>query len=154
MRWTPNRYRTVINWCYPPYFGTGVSIRSIAPDWQQMHIRMKLRWYNRNALGTHFGGSLYAMVDPHCVIMLMQQLGSAYVVWDQAAEIRFLKPGRGTVHCHVEMPSSLTESIRQQAESGQSVRPERLLNIIDEQGETVCEVRKQLYVRLKDRRTD
>ena len=50
---------------------------------------MKLRFWNANDVGTHFGGSLFAMTDAF--------LGSDYVVWDKAASIGYRKPGRGTV---------------------------------------------------------
>jgi hypothetical protein len=32
---------------------------------------MNLRWYNTNYVGTHFGGSLYSMVDPIYMLLLM-----------------------------------------------------------------------------------
>lgn len=48
---------------------------------------MPLRWYNKNAVGTQFGGSLYSMVDPHLMILLMQLLGKKYLVWDKSANI-------------------------------------------------------------------
>jgi len=63
----------------------------------QIRVEMKIRSYNRNAIGSHFGGSLYAMTDPFYVIMLIKALGRGYIVWDKAASIEFVKPGYGTV---------------------------------------------------------
>ena len=38
---------------------------------------MALRWYNRNFVGTQFGGSLYSMVDPFYMLLLMPLLSDA-----------------------------------------------------------------------------
>jgi hypothetical protein len=56
---------------------------------------MPLRWYNKNYVGTHFGGSLSAMTDPHYMLMMIQILGREYIVWDQSGTIEYRKPGRG-----------------------------------------------------------
>ena len=58
-----------------------------------MVVQMRLRFYNRNYVGTHYGGNLFTMTDPFHMIMLMHRLGPGYNVWDQKAEITFLKPG-------------------------------------------------------------
>ncbi len=86
MKWTPRRLKFALN-VYPPYLGAGVSITKVDRDWRELKVSMKLRWYNRNAVGSHFGGSLYSMVDPHLMLLLMKLLGEDYVVWDKAASI-------------------------------------------------------------------
>ncbi|MCX4198124.1 DUF4442 domain-containing protein [Methylobacterium organophilum] len=70
---------------YPPYIGAGVRVRHISADMRLVQVKMVLRWYNRNYVGTQFGGSLYSMVDPFFVLMLMENLGRDYIVWDKAA---------------------------------------------------------------------
>jgi acyl-coenzyme A thioesterase PaaI-like protein len=82
---------------YPPYLMTGITVREIASDWRRVVVRMGLHWYNRNYFGTHFGASLYAMTDPFYAIMLSRNIGPDYIVWDRAAQIEFLRPGRGRV---------------------------------------------------------
>ena len=77
---------------WPPLLFAGVRILHIAPDFKRVTVQMKLRWFNRNYVGTHFGGSLYAMTDPFYMLMLMKNLGRRYYVWDYSADIRFLKP--------------------------------------------------------------
>lgn len=54
-------------------------------------------------MGTHFGGSLYAMCDPFYMWILMENLGKDFIVWDKAATIRFKKPGTGTVNAEFEI---------------------------------------------------
>ena len=75
---------------WSPYLGAGIKIEYIRKDWKEMKVSMKLRFYNRNIMNTHFGGSLYSMVDPHIMLMLMQLLGEDYIVWDKSAEIDFI----------------------------------------------------------------
>lgn len=146
MRWTPRRLRRVLN-LYPPYLGAGVRVKHVDPEWREARVEMKLRWWNRNAVGTHFGGSLYTMVDPHLMLLLMQRLGSEYVVWDQAATIEFRKPGRGRVTATLEITDEEVEAIRASAADGQPHRPEFEVEVLDEAGDVVAAVTKVLYVR-------
>ena len=66
---SPSIFRRLIN-LYPPYLGAGIKVNYIKRDWHQVEVRMYLRWYNRNAFGTHFGGNIYSMIDPHLALML------------------------------------------------------------------------------------
>jgi hypothetical protein len=108
---------------------------------------MKLRWFNRNFVGTHFGGSLYSMVDPHLMLLLMQILGRDYVVWDKSAEIEFHKPGRGRVHSVIRITDEDIERIRRETEGGNAYRPRFELTILDGGGDLVATVTKVLHVR-------
>ena len=134
---------------YPPYLGAGVRVDRISPDFCEIDVSMKLTRWNRNYVGTHFGGSLYSMVDPFYMFILMENLGSRYIVWDQAARIDFLKPGRGKVHAHFRLPDGLLEDIKKQAAAGGAVRPELSIEVLGEDGEIIARAMKTLYVRLK-----
>ena len=97
---------------YAPYLGAAISVKSANDDFTKIEAQMKMRWYNRNLVGTHFGGSLYSMCDPFYMFILMENLGKGYIVWDKAATIRFKKPGLTTVTSTFvtsanEIPSSL-----------------------------------------------
>ena len=70
-------------------------MKHIAADMKAVDIEMKLRFWNANYAGTHFGGSLFAMTDPFYMLMVMANLGRTCIVWDKAANIRYRKPGRG-----------------------------------------------------------
>lgn len=136
---------------YPPYLGAGVKVTRVAPDLTSIEVRMKLRFWNQNYLGTHFGGSLYSMCDPYFVIMLIKRLGPGYVVWDKAATIRFLRPGRGTVTARFELPDAEVERVRRLADTEAKVEPVYTVDVVDAQGEVVAKVEKVLYVRRKER---
>ena len=150
IKWTPRRLKAFLNW-YPPYLGAGVRVHRISNDWRELDVSMSLRFYNRNAVGTHFGGSLYSMVDPHFMLLLVGALGPDYLVWDQAASIRFVRPGKGRVHAHVRLSDEQVDAIIAEAADGQAHRPEFDIEVLDENGETVAEVHKVIYVRLKSR---
>ena len=60
--------KTVFN-LWPPFWGAGIRVSRIAPDWKQVEVRLRLGLANRNYVGVHFGGSLYAMTDPFYMLM-------------------------------------------------------------------------------------
>jgi len=93
MKFTPNSLKQLLN-IYPPYLGAGVRVTYISKDWRELHVSMSMHWFNRNAVGTHFEGSLYAMVDPHLMLLLMKLLGKDYWVWDKSATIEFIKASK------------------------------------------------------------
>ncbi|WP_430962058.1 DUF4442 domain-containing protein [Pseudomonas cremoricolorata] len=135
--------------CYPPYLGAGIRVQSISPDMRRIKVRMKLTRWNRNYVGTQFGGSLYSMVDPFYMLLLIEQLGSEYIVWDKAASIDFITPGKGPVHAEFEIDDTLLDDIRQQTAGGKKYLPRLQVDIRDDAGELVARVDKTLYVRLK-----
>ncbi|MFV3404892.1 MULTISPECIES: DUF4442 domain-containing protein [Pseudomonas] len=134
---------------YPPYLGAGIRILSISPDMRSVKVRMKLTRWNRNYVGTQFGGSLYSMVDPFYMLLLIEQLGRDYIVWDKAASIDFISPGKGPVYAEFHVDDALLEDIRQQTASGKKYLPHLQVEIRDAAGELVARVEKTLYVRLK-----
>jgi acyl-coenzyme A thioesterase PaaI-like protein len=145
---TANKIRRVLNW-YGPYLGAGVKIEYIADDWHEIRVAMHMKWYNRNAVGTHFGGSLYAMIDPHFMLMLMKLLGKDYIVWDKSAQIDFIKPGTGTVRAVMKISADDLAEITNMTQSGDKYLPKYEVEIIDQQGELVARAIKTLYIKKK-----
>jgi len=139
-------FRHLVN-LYPPYLGAGIRVAEISPDWRYLRVRMALRWYNRNYVGTHFGGSLYAMTDPFFMIMVMKNLGPEYIVWDRAAEIEFVSPGRGTVSAEFRLTEADLEGMRTHTEGGAKHLCWLETQVHGTAGAIVARVRKQLYVR-------
>jgi acyl-coenzyme A thioesterase PaaI-like protein len=135
---------------YPPYLGAGIRAVFVAPDWSTIKVRLGLTWYNRNLFGTQFGGSLYAMCDPFFVIILARHLGADYLVWDKAASIQFLRPGRGPVTATFHIPPERVEEIRALADRGETVEPVFRVEVATAQGQIVAQVEKRLWVRKKD----
>jgi len=145
---SPGALRLLFN-CYPPYMMTGITVREIAPDWRRVIVQMGLHWYNRNYFGTHFGASLYAMTDPFYVIMLARNIGPGYVVWDRAAHIDFLRPGRGRMTASFELSPAMIDAVIAATAGGGKHEPTWPVEVHDEAGEVVARVAKTLYVRRK-----
>ncbi len=134
---------------WPPFLGAGIRVKSLSDDFRDAVVELKLGRLNRNAVGTHFGGSLYAMTDPFFMIMLLHNLGDDYLVWDKSGSIEYVAPGRGTVSAHFHLSEKRIAEIRAQAEGGEKVLPEFEVYVKGADGGTVARVRKILYVRLK-----
>jgi Domain of unknown function (DUF4442) len=134
---------------WPPFLGMGIRIRHIAPDMKAVDVEMKLRFWNANYVGTHFGGSLFAMTDPFYMLMLMANLGQDYIVWDKAATIRYKKPGRGTVRAEFRLSDSEIDDIREKLKTLPKYEPVFSVEVKDEAGVVIAEVEKVLHVRKK-----
>lgn len=134
---------------WPPFLFSGIRITRLSDDFRHARVELRQRWYNRNYVGSHFGGSLFAMADPFWMIMVLRRLGPGYMVWDQAGEIRFLKPGRGTVVAEFTLDDAVVEEIRAAAEGGDKVLRWFETPVVDGSGDVVALFRKQVYVRRK-----
>ncbi|HOY41360.1 MAG TPA: DUF4442 domain-containing protein [Chitinophagales bacterium] len=134
---------------YPPYLGSGISLKSVNPEFTQISVQLKIRWFNRNAVGTHFGGSLYSMCDPFYMFILMENLGKDYIVWDKAACIKFKKPGLKTVSATFEISKEKIAEIKSYVDSNGKGDFTFFTTVNGENGEIVAEVEKVLYVRYK-----
>ena len=144
----PAVFRWMMN-LYFPYLGAGVHIERINDDYTEIDVRMRLTRRNRNYVGTQFGGSLYSMTDPFYMLMLMQHMGKDHIIWDQAAQIDFVAPGRGTVYARFRLTREQIEGLRVAAATGKATRPELLVDVVSDTGAVVARVRKTLYIRLK-----
>ena len=134
---------------YPPLLGAGIRITCLASDWREIDVEMKLRWWNRNYVGTHYGGSLYSMTDPFFMLMLIQNLGKDYIVWDKSASIRFKKPGRGTVSASFRLSEEQIHEIKQALTSQEKIERVLTVEVKDESGNVIAEVEKLLHIRKK-----
>ena len=74
VRWRPHAFNL-----FPAFRGTGGRVRFVSSDFREVSVELPLNWRTRNYVGTIFGGSLYACVDPFYMIMLIQTLGPDYV---------------------------------------------------------------------------
>jgi len=134
---------------WPPFLGAGIRVKHIAPDYREVIVAMKLSWYNRNYVGTHFGGSLAAMTDPFYMLMLIHNLGKEYIVWDKTSTIDFIAPGRGTVTARLTLKDDQIAEIKNRTTKGAPHYPEFSVDIVNESGEAIAKVNKKLYVRKK-----
>ena len=141
--------RRAVNF-WPPFLGAGIRVKHIATDMKAIDVEMKLRWWNANYVGTHFGGSLFAMTDAFYMLMLMANLGPEYIVWDKAATIRYRKPGKSTVRAEFRISGAQIEDIREKLKTQHKFEPTFVVEVKDQQGTLIAEVEKLLYVRRKE----
>ncbi|KAG7340649.1 protein of unknown function DUF4442 containing protein [Nitzschia inconspicua] len=100
-----------MNWFFCPWIGAGIKLESISSDFRQARVVMPLRLYNRNFVGTHYGGSLYSMVDPMYMLMLLNILGTEFIVWDMAAKIQYKRPGKKAVYADFVIEDDLLDML-------------------------------------------
>ena len=141
-------FETIINF-YGPFVGAGIKLKSMSKDFRKAHVTMNLTFYNKNYMGTQFGGSLYAMIDPWFMLMLIKNLGDDYIVWDKAATIHFRKPGTGRVHAHFDLKQEQIDEIKQTLETQTKLDYIFKVQIVDDSGKLIAESDKVLYVRKK-----
>ena len=146
-----SRLRRVLR-LWPPFVFSGIRIEQLSDDWRYAKVRLKLRWYNRNYVRTQFGGSLFAMADPFWMILVMESLGRDYIVWDQAAQVEFVKPGRGTVQARFDLDDASLDAIREATATGGKHLHWFETEIRDADHEVVAHIRKRIYVRRKPAR--
>ena len=148
---TPFMKRHIRLWLnlWPPFLGAGIRVTRLDADWRAVDVEMKLRFFNRNYVGTHYGGSLYSMTDPFYMLMLIENLGGEYVVWDKAATIRFRRPGRGRVMAEFRLSEEQLGDIRRQLETAEKIEPTFTVEVKADGGEVIAVVEKVVQVRRK-----
>lgn len=134
---------------WPPFWGAGISVKSCNADLSVVEVQMKMRFWNKNYVGTHFGGSLYSMTDPFYMLMLMNLLGKDYIVWDKSASIRYKIPAKGTVHARFELTKEQIEDIRQEIEQNNKCEPDFVVEIKNSDGLVVSVVTKVIHITRK-----
>ena len=132
---------------FPAYWCTGARITYLADDFREIRIRLPLSWRTRNYVGTIFGGSMYAAVDPMYMMMLIQNLGADYEVWDKSASMRFRKPGRGTLRARFLLPEEEIVDIRRTLEEEPATDRRYTVDLVGEEGEVHATVEKVVHVR-------
>ncbi|WP_077338383.1 DUF4442 domain-containing protein [Pseudocolwellia agarivorans] len=134
---------------WPPLFFSRIKLVHISPDFKKARVRLSLSAWNSNAVGSHFGGSIFAMTDPFYMLMLMHFLRREYHVWDKYSDIDFIKPGKGKIYADFTLSDDIINEIKLNAESGEKHLPNFKIEIKDEKGELVARVNKTLYIRKK-----
>ncbi len=134
---------------WPPLLFTGIRVRKISPDLRDITVELCLHWWNKNPAGSQFGGSLYAMTDPFYALMIGHALGPGYVIWDKAASIEYISPGRSHVWARFQLSQARIDEIRAATDGGAKYLPEFDVTITDKAGDIVARVKKTVYVRRK-----
>jgi acyl-coenzyme A thioesterase PaaI-like protein len=143
-------FRRLLN-LWPPFLFNSIRVQSLAEDWSEARVVLRLRPWNRNYVRSQFGGNLFAMTDPFWMLLAMHRLGGDYYVWDKAGAIDFVAPGREDVYASFHLTEVMVDELRAAAAGGDKVLRWFETEVTTASGEVVARVRKQLYVRLKPR---
>lgn len=135
---------------FPAYRGSGARVAYIADNWLEVRIKLPLNWRTRNYVGTIFGGSMYAAVDPVYMVMLIKALGSEYVVWDKAAAIHFKKPGRTPLYARFVLSREETASIKNELTRVPTIERIYHVELTDAGGVVHATIEKTIYMRRKN----
>lgn len=144
----PSLVKLALN-LWPPFWGAGIKIMAISDDFRYVRLRLKLRWWNKNANRTQYGGSIFSLTDPVYSLMLMGILGKQYFVWDQQAHIEFIRPGNDDLFADFIISEDCIAEIMAATELGNKYLPEFSVNVIKANNEVVARVTRTLYVRKK-----
>lgn len=132
---------------WPPFLFSGIKILKRSADSRHLTTKLKLRFWNANYLGTQYGGSIYSLVDPFYMVMLIKNLGPEYSVWDKAAQIRFLKPGRTDLFAEFTLTDDDLNAIRKTVQEQGKMDWFRKVEIKDKHGTLVAEVDKVISIK-------
>jgi len=145
---SPTLFRHIMN-LWPPFLGAGIRVKFISRDWRKIVTQLRLYGLNRNYVGTHFGGSLFAMTDPFYMLMLIRNLGKQYNIWDKTGSIEFIKPAKGTVRATFTLDEDRLRQIRQKTAQGEKHFESLIIDVVDKHDEVIARVNKTIYIRKK-----
>jgi acyl-coenzyme A thioesterase PaaI-like protein len=134
---------------WPPFFFSGIKVIKMAKDFRHIVVRLKLRFWNANFVGTQYGGLIFSMTDPFYMIMLMKNLGASYVVWDKSAHIKYLRPGKTDLLAEFQLSEDDVKKIQQEFQEQDRLEWTRTIEVKDIHGAVVAEVRKIISIKKK-----
>jgi len=134
---------------WSPFRATGIRVKRIAPDYREIDVELSLSWHNRNYIGTHFGGSLYAMTDPFYMLMLIHVLGPDYFVSHKGGAIEYLIAAKEKVSARFVLDDAAIADIKAHTDGSEKYLPQMAVEVKNEAGEVVARVTHTLYVRRK-----
>jgi len=134
---------------WPPFLGAGIHVAHISKDWRRIITELRHYGVNRNYMGTHFGGSLFAMTDPFYMLMLIKNMGKGYNIWDKAGTIEFIKPVRDKVMATFKLSQDRLDRIVSGTVNGNKHFETFVIEVKNRNDDMVAKVRKTIYIRRK-----
>ena len=134
---------------WPPFLFAGIKILKRTKDYRHLVVKLKLRFWNANYVGTQYGGSIFSMTDPFYMLMLIKNLGHHYVVWDKRATIHYVKPGKTDLTAEFILTEEDLENIRKTVKEQGYMDWTRTIEIRDKNKEIVAHVQKVISIKPK-----
>ena len=132
---------------WPPLLFAGIKVTYQSNDFREIDVRLKLRFWNTNYVGTQYGGSMFSLTDPFYMLMLMQNLGKEYTIWDKAASIRFLKPGRTHLTAKFTLSEEDIKAIQAEVKEKGRMEWKRTVQIYNLSSECIAEVERVISIK-------
>ena len=133
----------------PAFRGTGAKVTFIASDFRQVRVSVPLSWRTRNYVGTIFGGSMFAAVDPVYVIMFYKILGKQQTIWVKSANIEFIKPGTEKLTAEFALSEDETRLVSDELNQHSRLLRDYTIELVDASGEVCARVLQTLHFRRK-----
>lgn len=134
------------NWS-PMYRRSTGRVHTVSKDLSRITIKIPLSWKNKNYVGTIFGGSMFAAVDPIPMVQLINLLGDNYVVWDKSATIKFKRPANETLYGEFIFSSEELGSIKSRVGNDGEIEITKSTILTNKDGtKEFCVVDKTLYI--------
>ncbi|MEM7406864.1 MAG: DUF4442 domain-containing protein [Pseudomonadota bacterium] len=144
---------TLFKWGFnlsPMYRRTTARIIDISSDLRFVRIKIPLSYRNKNYVGSIFGGSMFAAVDPIPMVQLIQILGRDYVIWDKSAQIYFKRPAREDLYAEFRYADSEVTALTAAVHACGETEIEKVTRLTGRDGlRPYCEVHKTVYVATK-----
>lgn len=134
---------------WPPFLFSGIKVVKKSKDFRHIVAKLKLRFWSANFVGTQYGGSLFSMCDAFYMVMLMKNLGPEYTVWDKAATIRYIRPGKTDVTAEFILSQEEIDHIKKAVQEQGRMHWQTTVEIKDAHGTVIAEVDKTISIKLK-----
>lgn len=146
-----SRFARLVFNCFPCFVGSGGRVDFISHDMREVRLSLPLTWRTRNFVGTIFGGSMFAACDPPLMLMLIQNLGKDYVVWDKGGTARFRKPGRSTLYARFIITEADLTEIRTALNVDKVAKLDKVyhVDLVDAAGVVHAQIERVVNMRLK-----
>lgn len=141
-------YRWGLN-LFPTIRRSSGNVTYLADDYREIHVKLSLNMKRRNYVGSIFGGSIFASVDPYYMFMFTKVLGPEYIVWDKAATTHFIKTGGSTLFAEFNISQAEIDSIKAELAEKGKIEREYHVGLVDKDGEVCATLDKTIYFQLK-----
>lgn len=146
----------VLKWAmrvYPPLLFQRIWVKKFHPGFLAVEVKIFKSVFNINYNRSIFGGTIYAAADPFFAVLfyqLMLRKGYNIIVWQKAAEIFYLKPGRSDLYFRIDISVEEIEKVCSLLDTDGKAEHMCTLEIKDNQGDVTARVSNLVYIRNLD----
>lgn len=131
----------------PMYRRSTGKVLKVSKDLSHIVIKIPLSWKNKNYVGTIFGGSMFAAVDPIPMVQLINLLDDSYVVWDKSATVKFKRPAKETLYGVFKFTHEEIREIKSKVKAENEIEIVKSTSLTNKEGtKEFCVVEKTLYI--------